>query len=227
MCSACANGAGIEYRWAEGHSERYTAIAEELVRLKVDVIFAPTTPAVIAAKQATSTIPIVFATASDPVGAGLVESLSRPGGLITGLSMQAADTAGKRLEILREVVPNGRRLAILSFVGNPSSVRESHEVKAMALTLGLEAAVLQIRRVEDIAPTLEPLKDRADFLYVVTDPIVNANVTRINIAALGARLPTMHALREYVEAGAYCRMDQILRTSSGARATTSTRFCGE
>jgi putative ABC transport system substrate-binding protein len=191
----------IEYRWAEGHNERYTEIAAELVRLKVDVIFAPTTPAVIAAKQATSTIPIVLAVASDPVGAGLVEGLARPGGQITGLSIQSADTAGKRLEFLREVVPNGRRLAILSFIGNPSSVRESREVEATAHALGLEVAALEIRRVEDIAPTLEPLKGRADFLYVVTDPIVNANVARINITALGARLPTMHALREYVEAG--------------------------
>jgi putative ABC transport system substrate-binding protein len=191
----------IEYRWAEGRSEHYTEIAAELVRLKVDVIFAPTTPAVIAAKQTTSTIPIVFATASDPVGAGLVESLARPGGQITGLSMQSADTAGKRLEFLREVVPNSRHLAILSFIGNPSSVREAREVETTARALGLDVAVLEIRRVEDIAPTLEPLKGRADFLYVVSDPIVNANIARINIAALGARLPTMHTLREYVEAG--------------------------
>jgi putative ABC transport system substrate-binding protein len=191
----------IEYRWAEGRSEHYNEIAAELARLKVDVIFAPTTPAVIAAKQATSTIPIVFATASDPVGAGLVESLARPGGQITGLSMQSADTAGKRLEFLREVVPNRRHLAILSFIGNPSSVREAREVEATARALGLEVAVLEIRRAEDIAPTLEPLKGRADFLYVVSDPIVNANIARINIAALGARLPTMHTLREYVEAG--------------------------
>src|SRR6516225_8092185 len=112
----------IEYRWAEGRAERFTELAAEFARLKVDLIVASTTPAVIAAKQATSVIPIVITTANDPVGTGFVASLARPGGNVTGLSNQLADTAAKRLEFLRQVVPGLRRLAILGNVGNPGVV---------------------------------------------------------------------------------------------------------
>ena len=191
----------IEYRWAEGRSERFAEIAAEFVRLKVDVIVTSGTPAVLAAKQATSVIPIVFATAGDPVGTGLVASLARPGGNVTGLSIQSTDLAGKRLELLREVVPGLRRLAIMANVGNPVAVLEMGEVQAAARTLGLEVATFEIRRAEDIAPAFEALKGRADALYVCTDPLVNTNRIRINTLALGARLPTMHGFREYVEAG--------------------------
>ena len=191
----------IEYRWAEGRSERFAEIAAEFVRLKVDVIVTAGTAAVVAAKQATSVIPIVFAAAGDPVGTGLVASLARPGGNVTGLSNQSADLAGKRLELLREVVPGLRRLAIMANVGNPIGVLEMGEVQAAARTLGLEVVTLEIRRAEDIAPAFEALKGRADALYVVTDPLVNTNRIRINTLALGARLPTMHGIREYVEAG--------------------------
>ena len=118
----------IEYRWAEGRSERYAEIAAELVRLKVDVIVAHSTPAVIAAKQATAVIPIVFPVAGDPLGSGLVASLARPGGNVTGLSTQTNDLAGKRLELLRAVVPGLRRLAIMANVGNPLAVLELREV---------------------------------------------------------------------------------------------------
>ena len=157
--------------------------------------------AVLAAKQATSVIPIVFAVAGDPVGSGLVASLARPGGNVTGLSIQATDLAGKRLELLREVVPGLRRLAIMANVGNPAAVLEMGEVQAAARTLGLEVATLEIRRAEDIAPAFEALKGRADALYVCADPLVNTNRIRINTLALGARLPTMYGDREYVEAG--------------------------
>jgi putative tryptophan/tyrosine transport system substrate-binding protein len=115
----------IEYRWAEGRAERFSELAAEFARLKVDLIVASTTPAVIAAKQATSVIPIVITTANDPVATGLVASLARPGGNVTGLSNQLADTAAKRLELLREVVPGLRRLAILGNVGNPGVVLET------------------------------------------------------------------------------------------------------
>ena len=142
----------IEYRWAEGRSERYAEIAAEFVRLKVDVIVAHSTPAVIAAKQATSVIPIVFPVAGDPLGSGLVASLARPGGNVTGLSTQTNDLAGKRLELLREVVPGLRRLAIMANVGNPLAVLELREVLTTARTLGLEVVTSEIRRAEDIAP---------------------------------------------------------------------------
>jgi putative tryptophan/tyrosine transport system substrate-binding protein len=191
----------IEYRWAEGRSERYAENAAELVRLKVDVIVTSATPPTLAAKQATAVIPIVFGTASDPVGTGLVASLARPGGNVTGLAGQISDTAGKKLEILREFVPGLRRLAIMANVGNPASVLEMGEAQATARALGLEVTTSEIRRAEDILPAFEALKDRADALYLSPDPLMNTNRTRINILAVGARLPTMHGVREYVEAG--------------------------
>jgi putative ABC transport system substrate-binding protein len=191
----------IEYRWSEGRDERLAEIAAEFVRLKVDVIVTHSAKPVLAAKQATSVIPIVFGAAGDPVGNGLVASLARPGGNVTGLSVQFTDLAGKRLELLREVVPSLRRLAIMANVGAPGAVLEMREAQAVARTLGLEVATVEIRRAEDIAPAFEALKGRADALYVCSEPLINTNRTRINILAVGARLPTVHAFREHVEAG--------------------------
>jgi len=190
----------IEIRWAEGRAERYAEIAAELVRLKVDVILTHNTPPILAAKQATSVIPIVFATAGDPVGTGVVASLARPGGNVTGLSTQLSDTAGKRLELLREVVPNLRRLAIIGNIGNPITVLEMNEVKAAAHTFGLEVSVLDIRRADDIGSAFDALKGQADALYLCGDPLVTTNRIRINTLALGARLPTVSPFRQYVEA---------------------------
>jgi putative ABC transport system substrate-binding protein len=190
----------IEYRWAEGRSERFAEFAGEFVRLKVDVILTHNTPPVLAAKQATSVIPIVFATAADPVGTGLVASLARPGSNVTGLSSQIPDIASKRIELLREVVPDLRRLAILANVDNSYVALEMAEVQAATRTLGLEAALFEIRRAEDIATAFDGLKDRVQALYVAPDPVLFTHRLRINTLALGARLPTMHSLREYVEA---------------------------
>jgi putative ABC transport system substrate-binding protein len=191
----------IEYRWAEGHNERYTEFAAEFVRLKVDVIVVSGTPAVMAAKQATSVIPIVFATAGDPVGNGLVASLALPGGNVTGLASLSADLASKRLELLREVVPGLRRLAIMADIGNPFTVLELGEVQTVAKTLGLEVVTLEIRRAQDIMPAFDALKDRSEALYVCISPLASTNQIPINILAVGMRLPTMHGSREYVEAG--------------------------
>jgi putative ABC transport system substrate-binding protein len=191
----------IEYRWAEGREERFAEIAAEIVRLRVDVIVTSGTPQVLAVKQATSVIPIVFATAGDPVGTGVVASLARPGGNVTGLSNQHTDLAGKRLELLREVVPGLRRVAIIGNLGNPVIMLELSEVQAAARTLGLEVTALEIRRAEDITPAFEALKSRADALYISPDALINTNRIRINILAVGARLPTMHGSRDYVEAG--------------------------
>jgi putative ABC transport system substrate-binding protein len=146
----------IAYRWAEGRNERFVEIADEFVRMKVDVIVTGG-GAVPAVKQATSVIPIVFAVANDPVGAGYVTSLARPGGNVTGLTLQAPDLAGKRIEFLREVVPDIRMLAILGNVGNPGSVREINEVAARAHALGFEVAKLEIARAEDVARAFEAL----------------------------------------------------------------------
>ena len=191
----------IEYRWAEGREERIAQIAAEFVRLKVDIVVTSGTPEVLAAKQATSVIPIVFATAGDPVANGLIDSLARPGGNVTGLSLQSNDIAGKRLGLLREVVPGLSRLAILANVSNPFSVLELGETRAAARMLGLEADSLEIRQGEDIATAFEAVKGRAEAVYVCTDGLVNANRIRINTLALAARLPTMHGYRDYVEAG--------------------------
>jgi putative tryptophan/tyrosine transport system substrate-binding protein len=190
----------IDYRWAEGRSERLAEIAAEFVRLKVDVILTVGSGA-LAAKRVTSAIPIVFAAATDPLGGGLVASLARPGGNATGLSMQASDAVGKRLELLRELLPDLRRLAIIGNVDYPAAVQEIAEVRAAARTLGLDVDVLEIRRAEDIAGTFSALKSGLQALYVCADPLVNANHARINTLALGARLPTMHTVREFLGAG--------------------------
>jgi putative tryptophan/tyrosine transport system substrate-binding protein len=191
----------VEYRWAEGRSERFAEIAAEFVRLKVDVIFVYGQPAAVAAKQAASGTAMVFALVGDPVGTGMVASLARPGGNITGLSTQVPDLAGKRLELLREVFPALRRLAIMGNVGDPNIAREMRELQAAAQALGLEAPLSELRRAADIAPAFDVLKDGADALYIRPDPLVFTNTVRINILAVGARLPTMHGSREYVEAG--------------------------
>jgi putative ABC transport system substrate-binding protein len=191
----------IEVRWSEGRTERYAEIAAEFVRLKVDVIVTTATPPTILAKEATRVIPIVFLGVGDPVVTGLVASLARPGGNVTGLSNQSPDIASKRVELLRELVPGLRRLAILGNADNASNVLEMREVQATASALGLEVVRLEIRRAEEIASALETLKGPALALYVVIDAVTNANALRINTLALGARLPTMHGTREQVEAG--------------------------
>jgi putative tryptophan/tyrosine transport system substrate-binding protein len=191
----------IEYRWGEGRNDRFAEIAAEFVRLKPDVIVTYSVAPVLAAKQATSVIPIVFSAAPDPLGSGLVASLAHPGGNVTGLSTQSIDLAGKRLEFLREAVPAIRRLGVMANIGNPGSVQEMGEVQAASRALNIEFINLEIRRAEDIAPAFETLKGTADALYVCAEPLVNANRTRINSLAQGVRLPTIYGFREYVQAG--------------------------
>jgi putative ABC transport system substrate-binding protein len=190
----------IEYPWSEGRTERYAEIAAEFVRLKVDVIVA-TGGAIPAAKQATSVIPIVFPVAGDPVGAHYVDSLARPGGNITGLSLQQTDVASKRVELLREAVPTLRHLAIMANVDNLNALRELGEVQAAAGAFGLEATTSEIRRAEDIVPAFEALKGRADAIYVVAEPLVFTNRARIHTLAIAGRLPAIYNSREYVEMG--------------------------
>src|SRR5262245_31043858 len=191
----------IEYRWGEGRAERFTEIAADLVRLNVDVILAGGTEAAVAAKHATSVIPIVFPTAGDPIGSGLVASLARPVGNVTGLSNLGSGLAAKRLGLLREVLPGFHRLAVMANAAYSGGVTEMLEIDAAARTLGLEIVALPIRRLEEIGTSFDALKGRAEALYVVGDPLVHAHRLRINTFALAARLPTMHSQREYVEAG--------------------------
>jgi len=192
----------IEYRWSEGRPERTTAFAAEFVSLKVDVIVTAG-PAVAITKQATSDIPIVFAIANDPVGSGLVPNLAKPGGNVTGLSNQSNESSGKRLQLLREAVPDLRRFAIMFDANFLDNVQEVSAVEATAHTLGLEFTPLEIRRAGDIAPTIASLKGqgRVDALYIEPGPLLSANRTQIITIALGERLPTMFTTREGIQAG--------------------------
>jgi ABC-type uncharacterized transport system substrate-binding protein len=191
----------IEYRWADGKSEHLGEIAAEFVRRKITVIVTGGTAAVAAAKRATSIIPIVFGTAGDPVRLGLVASLARPGGNITGMSNQSADLPGKRLELLRGVAPNLRRVAVLANAGARIGMLEMGEVRDEGRKLGLDVVTLEVQRTEDIAPALESIKGKVDALYIVTDPLLNTNRVSINTMANADRLPTMHGEKNYVEAG--------------------------
>jgi len=191
----------IEYRWSQGRSERYAEIAAEFVRLKVDVIVTVGS-AVPTIRQATASIPIVFAVAIDPVGSGLVESLAHPGSNVTGLSVQANELAGKRLEFARELVPGLHRLAIMFNVGNAQPVLEMGETQAAARMLGLEVVPLVIQRAEDIASAFRALKTRADALYIAVDQLIVANGKSILASALAAHLPTIFSTRDFVKVGA-------------------------
>jgi putative ABC transport system substrate-binding protein len=190
----------IEYRWADGRADRYDEIAAEFVRLKVDLIVT-TGPAAEQARRATSVIPIVLPLSGDPVSVGLGASLTRPGGNVTGLYIMQPELAGKKLELLREVVPNLRRLAIMVNPGFRVVVQEANEVQALAQSLGIEVTTLKVWRAEEIMPALQSLKEHPDALYVPSDATFNANRIPINTFALNARIPTMLAFPELVEAG--------------------------
>jgi putative tryptophan/tyrosine transport system substrate-binding protein len=190
----------IEYRWAEGRDERMAEIAAEFVRTKADVIVAQGTQAALAAKNATAALPIVFALPGDPVGSGLVASLAQPGGNVTGLSSQVPELAGKRLDLLREIVPGLRRLAIMANASNAANMLETQEVQTLARAGGLDVASFEIRRTVDIAAAFAAFKGKVDALYVPPDAFLNTNRNRINTLALVARLPTMYGTRENVEA---------------------------
>ena len=192
----------INYRWAEGQTERFSEIAAEFVRLKVDVIVTAGSGAA-AAKEVTSVIPIVFYVSTDPLGTGLVASLARPGGNVTGLSNQQADLAGKKIELLREVVPGLRRLAILANVGFAQAALEMGEAQTVAGNLGLQVVTSGMQRAEDIAPAFEAIKGRADALYVCGDGLQVMNRIRINTLALGLRLPTVLPTRGDAEAAGF------------------------
>ena len=190
----------IEYRWSEGHGERIAEIATEFVRRNVNIIVTYG-GAVAGLKQVAGAIPIVFAIAVDPVGSGIIASLSHPGGNVTGLSVEQSDIAGKRLELLREIVPGLRRLAIMFDEGYAAAIRENNETHAAARILGLDVVPHSIRRAQDIAPAFEAIKSKADALYVAVDALVNANREQIARSALGARLPTTFNESGCVEVG--------------------------
>lgn len=192
----------IEYGWAEGKSWRVSQIAAEFLRQDIDVIVTYGS-AIPILKQATTTIPIVFAVAYDPVRAGLVQSLAHPGGNVTGMSIEQLDLVDKRLELLREVIPQVHCLAILADAGYAETMLEADRVKSTAQALGLEAARLGIWGSQDITSALEALKGKADALYVVSDALIAANRARIIGLALSEHLPTIFSYDDYVEAGGF------------------------
>jgi putative ABC transport system substrate-binding protein len=191
----------IEYRWSEGRPERVAEIATEFVQQKVDLIVAYGA-AITTLKQATASIPIVFAIAVDPVGVGLVANLSHPGGNVTGLSVQATDAAGKRLELLREVIPKLGRLGILFDAGYAAAVQEKGEVQALARSVGLEVVPQEIRRAEDIASAFDALKGQVDALYVTENALILTNGKTISTLALNVQLPTTCTNANIARAGA-------------------------
>jgi putative ABC transport system substrate-binding protein len=189
----------IEYRWGDGRNERLSEVIAEFVRLKVDVIVTGGN-AVLAAKQATSVIPIVFGLAVDPVGTGMVASLSRPGGNVTGMSLLSSDLAGKRLGIVREVLPRLRRMAILVNAGYPAAMLEMAQAEAAAQKLGITTVKLEVRQAKDLAPAIAGFKG-GELLYVCTDAFIGTNIDEINKLALAARLPTMHGTLRSAQTG--------------------------
>jgi putative ABC transport system substrate-binding protein len=191
----------VVYRWAEGHNERFAEMAADLVKLNVDLILTHNTVPTLAVKQATQSIPIVFATAGDPVGSGIVASLSRPGGNLTGLSGQAPETAGKRIELLRELSPRLQRLGILTEPGNAYAALDVKEVQHAAQTFGIQVETREVKSSEDINAVISSLKDRVQAVYVLPIPFFFAGREQIGRACLAARLPSMFVIREYVQAG--------------------------
>jgi len=192
----------IEYRSADGRPERFPGLATELVRLKVDLIVTTETPAVLAAKKATGSIPIVMATSADPAGFGIVSSLARPGGNVTGLSTIAVELAGKRLELLKEAIPRIARIAELANTSNPASASNWRQIEAAARSLGLEPQLLDVRAPEDFARAFDTaIKQRADAVVVANDTLTQTNLRRIVDLSAKHRLPSIFASREFVDAG--------------------------
>jgi ABC-type uncharacterized transport system substrate-binding protein len=189
----------IEYRSADGHDERFPELAAELAALKVDVIVTRGTPAALAAKRTVGSIPVVITGVGDPVGQGIIASLARPGGNITGLSATVTEIYPKRVELLRELVPRATRLAGLFNMGNPAIPRQWHEVETAARSLGMQAQLLDVRKIEDLRPAFEAAsRQRADALVVGLETLTLANAPLIVELAAKHRLPAMYASTEFV-----------------------------
>lgn len=208
----------IEYRWAGDRDDKLHGLAADLARLKVDVIVVEGhTPAILAAKKATSTIPIVMGVSGDPVGTGLVASLARPGGNVTGLTIQTPELAPKRLELLKEAVPRLARVAVIWNAANPVKVLDWRETQAAAKGLGLKLQSLEVRGPKDFEGVFHAAaRDRADALVVFSDGLINSHRERIVDFAATSRLPAMYPYRDFVDAGASCRMRRVTRSCSRA-----------
>jgi putative ABC transport system substrate-binding protein len=191
----------LEQQYANNRPDRLPALASELAQRKVDVVVAGTTLAVLAMKQATSTIPVVMSGSADALASGLIASLARPGGNVTGMTVMTPETAGKRVELLREAIPSLHRLAIFGHFSYPAAVSERDAVEAAALALGLDTVQVDLQRAEEIPAAIEPLAGRVDAIYIQDGPLTTDNRVLINKSALVARLPTMHTFRHALDGG--------------------------
>jgi putative ABC transport system substrate-binding protein len=191
----------LESRWTEGAVQRAGEIAVEFARRPVDLILTAGDAQVVAVKRVTGTIPIVFAAAGDPVGNHLVESLAYPGGNVTGLSLQLTESVGKRMDLLRDLMPGLRRLGLVGNLGNPTVAPELRAAQSEARQLDIQTIQSDFARTEEVAPTIEKLKARVEALYVCQDPLVGSSIDQINASAREARLPTMFSVRELAERG--------------------------
>jgi len=190
----------IVYRSSDGRDERFPGLASELVRLQVDLIVTRGTPAALAAKRATQTIPVVMAASADPVGSGIVASLARPGGNVTGLSSALTEVYAKRVELLSELLPKLARVAAILNMGNPVTPSQWHVVEASARSLGIKAQLLDVRRPEDLGRAFDTAaKQRAEALIVGLDGVTQGNLRPI--AELAARLPSIYGAKEYTDVG--------------------------
>jgi putative ABC transport system substrate-binding protein len=191
----------IEYRSADGDASRFPALATELVRLQVDMLVTRGTPAALAAKDAAGAIPVVMAAIGEPLGLGIVANLARPGGNVTGLSAFVNELSGKRVELLREMLPDLKRIAALLNMSNPVVPPQWQEIESVARSLGLEPQLLDMRRAEDIGRLFDTaITWRADALIVGPDGLAQAHRQSITALAMKHRLPTMYASREFVDA---------------------------
>ncbi|HEV8396964.1 MAG TPA: ABC transporter substrate-binding protein, partial [Vicinamibacterales bacterium] len=192
----------IAYRSSDGRDERFPGLASELVRLKVDLILTRGTPAALAAKSATRTIPVVMAASGDPVGSGLVASLGHPGGNVTGLSLFNVEIYAKRVELLRELVPRLTRIAGLFNMSNPVLPLQWKEVERAARSLGIQPQLLDVRRPEDLPRAFDAAaKQRAQALIVGLDGVTQGNLRPIAELAAKHRLPSIYGAKEYVDVG--------------------------
>jgi putative ABC transport system substrate-binding protein len=210
----------IEYRSAEGRAERLPDLAVEVVGLKVDLIVASSSPAALAARNATRTVPIVFMTAGDPVGSGLVASIARPGGNVTGLSLLAPEIVTRQLQLLKEAVPNASRVAVLSNPANAYTAFMIKETEAAARSLGVQVRILEVRGADALGSVFSAItKERPDALFVLFDPVLFGHRTRIIEFANKTRLPTMHPHRENADIGGLMAYGPDLRDNSRRTAT--------
>jgi putative ABC transport system substrate-binding protein len=210
----------LEPRWAEGHHERLPKLAADLVRLKVDVIVSAATPASRAAKAATSSVPIVFVAVAEPMKAGLVASLARPGGNVTGVSLLTPELSGKRLQLLADVLPGVRRVTVLSNPDNLTHVVFLEETRGVAQAMGIEVQLLEARRLDEIEQALGPRAGKAaTALIVFDDPVIWSHRKRIVALAAERRLAVMYGYRDFVDDGGLMsygpdRVDVYRRTAT-------------